>query len=315
MLKSATGQSHAKIIFWGEHSVVYGQPAICFPISEIKTTVVIEQTPTGQHIQSRYFNGSLTQMPESQTGIQLLINTILTLLDEEHTPFQMKISSAIPAERGMGSSAATAIAIIRAFYHFFQHPLTHAELLRLADVSEQYIHGNPSGLDAATAGSRVPIWFIRGRRPQAIPINQKAYLIIADTGIMGQTGLAVQHVKKQLAENPQAQPAIEKLGANAKAARTLLADGNTPKLGAIMTNSHHLLQTLGVSHPALDKLAGLALSHGALGAKLTGGGMGGCLIALTDTSEKAKKIASLLEQNGAVQTWIEPLARMNHKGV
>lgn len=308
------GQSHAKIIFFGEHSVVYGQPAICLPVSKIKTSVTITAVNTGQTIQSRYFTGKLSAMPDSQTGIQLLIRTILTELKQEATPFAMRIESAIPAERGMGSSAATAIAIIRAFFHFFEEPLSHSELLRLADVSEQYIHGNPSGLDAATTSSRFPIWFVRGRRPQTIPIKQNAFLVIADTGILGQTGLAVQYVKNRLAQDPQAELAIEQLGQNAKQARICLANGDANTLGHLMNDTQKNLAMLGVSHPLIDQYIKLALDSGALGAKLTGGGMGGCLIVLVNNQTQAQEIATVLQQNGTVQTWTEPLRSLKHKG-
>lgn len=314
MQKSTTGQSHAKIIFLGEHSVVYGQPAICLPISKIKTVVSIKSSSEGQQVSSRYFTGFLSEMPESQTGIQLLIKTVLTELNQEKTPFGLTITSEIPAERGMGSSAATAVAIVRAFFHFFKQPLSHTELLRLADVSEQYIHGNPSGLDAATVSSQTPIWFVRGRRPQAIPIKQNTFLVIADTGIMGQTGLAVQHVKSQLASDPQAEAAIESLGKYAKQARHCLAIGDSKKLGLLMNRSQTILSKLGVSHPTLDLFANLSLSNGALGAKLTGGGMGGCLISLTPDKPSAEKIATVLEKHGAIHTWIEPLVTLNRKG-
>lgn len=314
MRKSATGQSHAKIIFFGEHSVVYGQPAICLPISKIKTIVSIKDTDTGQHVASKYFTGALSEMPDSQTGIQLLINTILVELHQEKTPFTLQVTSEIPAERGMGSSAATAIAIVRAFFHFFHQSLSHAELLRLADVSEQYIHGNPSGLDAATVGSKTPIWFVKGRRPQAIPIKQNAFLVIVDTGIMGQTGLAVQHVKSKLAGDHHAEEDIEMLGKIAKQARSCLANGDSQKLGSLMNDSQTILSKLGVSHPILDQFATLALKNGALGTKLTGGGMGGCLITLTSSKPSAKQIATILEQHGAIHTWIEPLATGYHKG-
>lgn len=315
LLKSAIGKSHAKIIFFGEHSVVYGQPAICLPISKIKTKVTITKIKTGQTFQSRYFTGELTDMPDNETGIQLLIKTILIELQQETAPFNIKVQSDIPSERGMGSSAATAIAITRALFHFFEQPLSHSELLRLADVSEQYIHGNPSGLDAATVSAKAPIWFVRGRRLQTVPIAQNGFLVIADTGILGQTGLAVKHVKNQLASSPDAETAIEMLGENAKFARKCLTTGDFKTLGDLMNSSQSFLAKLGVSHPTLDLFAQLANANGALGAKLTGGGMGGCLIALTQDIATAQKVATILTKNGAVKTWIEPLKSTDHKGV
>ena len=124
----------------------------------------------------------------------------------------LDIDSQIPAERGMGSSASTAVAIVRAMYAFFDRPLTKNKLLKTVNISEKIIHGNPSGLDSATASADRPIWFKRDGTIKALPINFNGYLVISDSGIKGKTGEAVDIVKNKLRIDNDSRLLIEKLG-------------------------------------------------------------------------------------------------------
>lgn len=117
MKTTGIGTSHAKIILIGEHSVVYGQPAIALPLPEVKLTVTITKLDSEQQLlDSRYFSGSITEAPENMLGIKTLILALINQFDGQSDGWKMNITSMLPAERGMGSSAASAIAIIRAFF-------------------------------------------------------------------------------------------------------------------------------------------------------------------------------------------------------
>ena len=145
------GTSHAKIILMGEHSVVYGQPAIALPLPSVQLSVTLSSRQDNQRIiKSRYYHGSLENLPSSMIGIKKLIDTLSARFNDQETGWDLKIESQLPAERGMGSSAASAIAIIRAFFDYYDEPLDRTLLLQLADVEEQITHRSPSGLDAAT---------------------------------------------------------------------------------------------------------------------------------------------------------------------
>lgn len=286
--------------------MVYGQPAIALPLPSVTTQVVMAPALTGQTITSRYFDGPIAQMGQNLAGVAQLVHTLLDRFDGQTTPFAMTITSDLPAERGMGSSAAVAVAITRAMYQFFNRPLNRDLLLKTVAISEKITHGNPSGIDAATVSSDVPIWFVPHQETLQIPFTLRGYLVIADSGIKGQTGQAVAAVARRKTTFPhETTQQIERLGDLSRQARSALATPDLPLLGTILSDAQVQLAGLGVSSPELDHLTAVALANGALGAKLTGGGMGGCLIALCADFATMQQVETQLQAAGATQTWTE----------
>ena len=303
------GTSHAKIILMGEHSVVYGQPAIALPLPSVQLSVTLSSRQDNQRIiKSHYYHGSLENLPSSMIGIKKLIDTLSARFNDQETGWDLKIESQLPAERGMGSSAASAIAIIRAFFDYYDEPLDRTLLLQLADVEEQITHRSPSGLDAATVSSDKPLFYVKGRIGVPIEMNLDASLVIADTGKKGATKEAILAVKDELKNNNEkAEGHIKHLGELVNQTKDYLTQNDIVKLGDALNFAQTDLAALNVSDPSLDHLIHVARDNGALGAKLTGGGRGGCMIALMQTAMGARRLASILKENGAHDIWLQPL--------
>lgn len=305
-----SGIATGKIILMGEHAVVYGEPAIAFPFSGAKVQVEIIDSTTNTLISS-YFHGSLSDAPPHMKNVKTLLLRLQQ--DFQTAPFQTTIVSTIPSERGMGSSAAVAVALTRAFFDWIGHAYTKEELMVYVDFSEKIAHGNPSGIDAAAASGHDAIYFIKGQPITSFPLTIDGYLLVADTGIKGQTREAVKSVAHLFDTEPTvASQAIQQLGQETKAAKQAVINNQLTALGQAMDHAHQALQQLGVSNDRLDHLVATARQQGAYGAKLTGGGRGGCLIVLTDTREQAETISHILLSEGARAAWIQGLGVYEH---
>lgn len=310
MKEYGQGNANGKIILMGEHSVVYGEPAIALPFKATQITATITDSANDLLV-SDYYQGALQTAPKALKSVKELVQKLQT--DLQTAPISLKLTSTIPAERGMGSSAAVAVAITRAFFDWQEKPLDQRTLLSYVDHSEKIAHGNPSGIDAAATSGQQPIFFEKGAPFEPFKLNLDAYLVVADTGVKGKTRETVKSVA-HLFEHHRKQTAfqIQQLGEFAKEAKLAIMHNQPEQLGKAMNRAQNVLEELAVSDETLDRLISAARKEGALGAKLTGGGRGGCMIALAANAQDAQRIANELNQQGAAASWIQELGVYQH---
>ncbi len=289
--KIGVGKAHSKIIWMGEHSVVYGYPAIAIPLQGIEVECRIY--PADEKIHFDYYDTLSTAVYAS-----------LEYLNHTDVAVSYDIRSEIPQKRGMGSSAAISIAAIRAVFDYFEQSIDMETLEILVNKAEIIAHSNPSGLDAKTCLSDKAITFIRNIGFSTLDLDLDAYLVIADTGIYGNTREAVEKVAQAEEANL---PHLAALGDLTEMVQKAIQAKTISEIGPLMTKAHSHLQAIGVSIDKADQLVQISLENGALGAKMSGGGLGGCIIALAQTKAQAEKISKALTEGGAVQTWIEKL--------
>ncbi|MCK8627236.1 mevalonate kinase [Fructobacillus cardui] len=302
------GHSHAKAILIGDHAVVYQQPAVAIPLLSLKVTASVQAIASGQTIILGEQAFDLVNLGANLEGLRQLIIALLENLAEPDQPFLLEVQSLIPQERGFGASAALATAITRAFFDWTRQDLSQDQLNFYTNLAESISHGSPSGIDAATVSAVEPVWFHQ-QQIDTFQTNLEATLVLADTGVRGQTVRAVNIVKDQLKKNYEPTwGAINHLGQLAFLVKEALANNDPKTLGQLFTDAHKDLQILQVSHPKLDTLVNAALQADALGAKLTGSGIGGAMFALAENNDQAQKIAAALKQSGAKETWIQPLS-------
>jgi mevalonate kinase len=291
----------------GEHAVVYGKPALAVPLSTLRAYAEVTPLPqnSGLKITARDLNNQVLSVNSSSSDLdQPLVTAALLLLhDLGSTPPDANIilHSDIPVASGMGSGAAVTTALFRAMTDLLGKPLSNERLNDLVYEVEKTYHGTPSGVDNTVVVFEKPIYFVRSESIERLTISKPLTLLIADTGIGASTKLAVADVRTLYNTNQASVTsvldAIERL---VIAGRKAIELGDSIALGTIMNENHRRLQELTVSSTLLDQLVAAAQNAGALGAKLSGGGRGGNMIALV-SEETVSPVKSSLIEAGAVR--------------
>jgi hydroxymethylglutaryl-CoA reductase len=299
-LTAADGVGHGKIILLGEHAVVYGSHALAAPL-ELAMQTSIEDLSSGLQIIIPQWNVTenmdLGVPPRNSLEKSLLL--IIQEMGVAGHPISIRINSHVPRAMGLGGSAALAVSVIRALARHFRIDLTEDEVNRLAFKAEQNAHGVASGIDNSVATYGRPILFRRGEPPEIRPVTVGAPATIV-VGLSRQEGLTAAMVAKVAQAREVSRAAYDRvfdqIDALTLQATDALQVGNLDDLGRCMNLCHGLLNALQVSTREIEELVEIARTHGALGAKLTGAGGGGAMIALAP--ENPERVARAMRSAG-----------------
>lgn len=217
---------------------------------------------------------------------------------------RLEVHSDLPVAAGMGSSAAVTVAVLRAVAEHLGQQLAPEAASRLAYEVERHYHGQPSGIDNTVVALGAPIYYVRERPPSTIAVGAPFTLVLADSGRPASTRELVAGVRQRWEADPASYERLfDEIGAAVEAGRTAIEGGRLAELGQLMTHNQLLLEQIGVSTPLLETLITAGLESGAWGAKLSGAGGGGLVLAVADAGLIGAVRTALLEA-GAVRAFV-----------
>jgi mevalonate kinase len=302
-----------KIILFGEHAVVYNRPALAVPVTQVHVDVEVLDSPhAGIWINSPGIDlhAELNSLPADHPIGSVILKLFSTL--GISSPFgrgqgeglDISIVSTIPVAAGLGSGAAVSVALIRALALHTAHPLTNEQVNKLAFEIEKLYHGTPSGIDNTVITYAKPVYFIKDQPIETFKVGKPFTIVIGDTGIPAPTKESVGDVRRlRMHDQHTIENIFNEIAQIALIGRRSIESGKPEQLGELMDQNHEYLQALTVSSPELDKLVETARNAGALGAKLSGSGRGGNMIALVEQAN-AESVAGALISAGAKRTII-----------
>jgi len=300
-----TGKGYGKTILFGEHFVVYGLPAIAsalgaFTTADVKVvkgkgwTVDDQRPATPGYKQKKY--------EEAMRSISNVVNYLN--IDTENQKLEIAFAGDLIAASGVGASAAQCTSLARALSKTFDLDLDDEKINEAAYEGEKAYHGTPSGIDNTASTYGGLIWFVKSlsggkNTMERLHSPRKMPLVIANSGITASTTEVVADVRR-LKEERRAEfrKIFSEYAKLAEEARAALLKGDIAAVGDLMNQNHKLLQQITVSGEINDKLVGMALRNGAIGAKMTGTGRGGLVIGLAENVDIQEKIANAIEKEG-----------------
>jgi hydroxymethylglutaryl-CoA reductase len=285
---------HGKIILIGEHAVVYGSRAIAAPVPlAVRARVVDDDDGVWLVVPRWGVEQRLRSDSSKRHSFEQFAALTLEELGLSDRSMRVEVYPELPRAMGLGGSAAVAVAIIRAMDRHFKLGLSDDQVNALAFRCEQVAHGTPSGIDNTVATFGQPLIYRKGDPPQiqTLSIPEPITFVIGMTGVESLTAKMVARVREGRERNRDVYDTMFK-GIDAVAGQAIeaLRRFDLQRLGELMNVNQGLLNGLQVSSWELEELIQIARENGALGAKLTGGGGGGSMIALCpDSSEKVMR--------------------------
>jgi len=315
----AADTAHGKVILFGEHAVVYGVPALAVGIdrgawAEARPAVSRE----GGAASSLFVHGwniLVTDEP-GDPGLPLsrALRDILAITRDAQRAsgravlgaVAVEASTELPPGGGLGCSAALGVAVARAL----DADADADAIADRANVWERVFHGNPSGIDAAVSALGGCIFFERAERApggdvagraaiRRVHLPRALHLCVGHSGVSSSTKTMVEAVAGLRERRPETtQKAFDAIHTLVKNARLALEAGDVKAVGQLLDLNQMLLSGLFVSTPEIEQMCGTARAHGALGAKLTGAGGGGCVVALVDDAARGAEVLAAWKRDG-----------------
>ncbi|MEU9184174.1 mevalonate kinase [Streptomyces sp. NPDC048484] len=339
------GRACGKVILAGEHAVVYGAPALALPVPALTCRARITcqdrdgDGPTGVRCTAVPL-ASPTDAPQVQDarqaqdapqaqgraratgntppdGMRILVEALLRRGGPRRwSAVDILLESGIPSARGLGSSAACARAVVHALDDALGLGLSAEAAFQYVQMSEEAAHGKASGIDALATGSSGLVLLENGRVTSP-PVGRSCWIVVTDSGRGAGTKEAVAMLRDGFAGRPgRREHFLDRSTVLTHAALSDLRGGRLEALGRRLTDCHVLLASHGLTVDRTDALVNSAVRAGALGAKMSGGGLGGCVIALTATARTADELADRLRRDHHAGSWIVPIeARDGHARV
>lgn len=298
---SGEGIGFGKAIVFNEHFVVYKIPAIVSAIGKYTLAKVEPTVSSGWKLNDnrkatpKYKEDKIEQQEDS-------INRIIKKMDIDLSKgVEITLEGNLYCASGIGASAASCVAIARALSEHFELNLSDEEINEVAYEGEKGYHGTPSGIDNTASTFGGLIWFEKGENNvmDKIELEKPVEIVMGNTGKVADTTKAVAGVRERKGNNPEKyKPIFDRAENIAYLAKDAFQDEDYKELGKLMNENHKLLQQIEVSSRELDFMVKLARNSGALGAKLTGGGLGGNMIALTPGRGLQDEVATAIEKEG-----------------
>jgi mevalonate kinase len=297
------GSGYGKVILFGEHFVVHGIPGIVSAIDST-TDAEVKKATKGLNVKDERKTAKGYSDEKRLQQIESIERMLRAMKLDSKTPLDIWVGGTLPGFSGLGASAASSVAIARAINEELDLKLTNEKINAIAYEAEKAYAGNPSGIDNTAATYGGLMWFkknpIGGQDiVEKLHMKKPVEIVIGSTGKVANTKAMVEGVaERKKKDSAKYDPLFKQAESLAVAGRKALEEGDLKKVGSLMNENHRILQEIGVSSKELDLLVDIARKQGAFGAKLTGGGGGGCMVALTGGKEVSGKVVGAFKGAG-----------------
>lgn len=288
-----------------KHFVVYGLPAIASALGSTTTAEVKVVNGNGWIVDDQRLATPGYKKKKFKEAEQSIKNVIEHLkVDTQNQKLEIRFAGDLIAASGVGASAAQCTSLSRALNTTFNLNLNEKEINEAAYEGEKAYHGTPSGIDNTASTYGGLIWFVKNlsggeNTMDLLQSPKKMPLVIINSGLTASTTEVVADVRRLKESSPEKFKKIFNKYENlANIAKNALLEGKINIIGDLMNQNHKLLQEITVSGEINDFLVEISIENGAIGAKMTGTGRGGLVIALTEDVESQDKIAKVIEKEG-----------------